>query len=139
MELERPIDNDFEEHLVEWHEQILQGTLNPSLVKHHPDGETLDEDLKSCLECLTLIERVRRRQNIESMLLARVSSLRSTNSHILKKLGRFVIERELGRGGAGIVLLATDTRLGPIQAYSDIRDWVDWQEKTKSFEVFASI
>jgi serine/threonine protein kinase len=60
---------------------------------------------------LTLIDRVCRQQKLREALQARSVPSSDRHSSLPKRLAHFEIERELGRGGAGIVVLATDTRL----------------------------
>jgi WD40 repeat protein/serine/threonine protein kinase len=67
-----------------------------------------DPTLAECVGCLSLLERVRKRRLMREAL-RDLQSERKT--HLPKKIGPFEIQREIGRGGSGIVLLATDTRL----------------------------
>ncbi|MBY0586692.1 protein kinase [bacterium] len=111
MELEARGDDDFGDRLAECYEKQRNQT-EPRSASRFPEDDTVDEDLQSCLACLTLIDRVRRRHQIQDSLRARRENPTTSVATLPLKLAHFKIEKELGRGGAGIVALATDTKLG---------------------------
>lgn len=113
MELERSMDDDFGDRLAACYDRLSRESVQPSLGTIPPEAdETIDDDLQSCLECLSLIDRVRHRQELSSLLSSRATFAQANRLNLPRSLGHFRIERELGRGGAGIVLLATDIQLG---------------------------
>ncbi len=67
------------------------------------------DDAKQCLE---LLDRARRCGTREIGLHSPVSTKASVVNAPQRRLGRFILERELGRGGLGIVYLAHDPQLG---------------------------
>jgi serine/threonine protein kinase/WD40 repeat protein len=112
MEPEPKQDDDFSDLLAKLHERLV--TISPQSLTQFPEGDdtdTDDEELEPWIDCLTLLDRVRRRQNLDEALSSR-SSTGDSFAGLPRSLGHFHIEKELGRGGAGIVLLATDTQLG---------------------------
>jgi len=72
------------------------------------------EDLDALRECLQLVERVRRAQVADGATPA-VFEEETLNSQVardgIRRIGRFEIIRDLGRGGHGIVFLARDPTL----------------------------
>ncbi|MBY0588342.1 protein kinase [bacterium] len=112
MELEPKQDDDFSDRLAKLHERLV--TMSPESLTQFAEGDDADTDnegLEPWIDCLTLLDRVRRRQNLDEALSSRLSTDDSF-AGLPRSLGHFNIEKELGRGGAGIVLLATDTQLG---------------------------
>jgi serine/threonine protein kinase/WD40 repeat protein len=112
MELEPKQDDDFSDRLAKLHERLV--TMSPESLTQFAEGDDADTDnegLEPWIDCLTLLDRVRRRQNLDEALSSR-SSTDDSFAGLPRSLGHFNIEKELGRGGAGIVLLATDTQLG---------------------------
>ncbi len=112
MEMEAKSDDHFADRLADFYERSRKqaDTTIPPPSKRE---ETVDDDLLACLDCLSLIDRVRERQRLRDSLLQRASQRVATNppAYLPRQMGHFKIERELGRGGAGVVVLATDTRL----------------------------
>lgn len=107
MELPLPKDDDEEELLVELHEQLLQSGSEIIL----SDDETLDDELRGAVDCLNLIERVRRQELRATLHEGRPFVLPTASDPARSYLGRYQLKYELGRGGAGVVWLAVDTKL----------------------------
>src|SRR5262249_50692286 len=97
-----------EEHLTPWlvacDQALAAGTPPPRVVGAETPQE-LRPRLERNLECLKLVRQVLRRQ-------APSRPLPASNELPLTNLGRFQIERELGRGAFGVVFLASDPVLG---------------------------
>jgi serine/threonine protein kinase/WD40 repeat protein len=112
MEMKVQADDDFADRLAQFYEQSR--SLTGQKITHLlPTDETLDDELLACLDCLNLIDRVCERQRSRDSLLSRDPSAVSPDlsAYAPRQIRYFKIERELGRGGAGVVFLATDTRL----------------------------
>ena len=73
----------------------------------------LAADWEATKRCLELLDRARRQGDIESLDCCSPGASAPQASIVAQRqLGRFTIERELGRGGLGIVYLAHDPQLG---------------------------
>jgi serine/threonine protein kinase/WD40 repeat protein len=112
MEMEAKPDDHFADLLAKFYEQSRPSSdtaVRPASMRE----ETVDEELLACLDCLSLIDRVRDRQRLRESLVQRVRQSGTTGlpEFLPRRMGHFEIERELGRGGAGMVVLAIDTKL----------------------------
>jgi len=109
------IDNPHDDRLTS-----LLIAYDEALEHHAPDDieststEPLDAQLREARECLELLDRVRRFDAAQAAgqdLLASSWYPLGFGVELPARIGRFIVERELGRGGWGIVLLARDPEL----------------------------
>lgn len=112
-------ESELAQILVARHEQLLASSdLSVAIEVPRPfrlacaDADTLTAEVEQLDDCLRRVERARRERVVrptpfdeaEAML-----NMQATDQRIGPfQIGRFEIERELGRGGLGVVLLAHD-------------------------------
>lgn len=112
MEPRRPINDDFEELIAELHERILSSDSEIVL----SEDETADEELRATVECLNLLERVCRQEELQTFLNHRKTSTSPPDTPLPEDFADYEIKCELGRGGSGSVWLAKDKKLGRLVA-----------------------
>lgn len=98
------LDDEEEIYLAQYHEALLRGQ-QVSQVEDTPVSSGHQRVVKGLQACLERLENDRRRQ-VPSPAVPGANSAAP-----LRRLGRFQIERELGRGGYGVVFLALDPLL----------------------------
>lgn len=101
------MDDDVESLIVELHQKLLSSGSEIIL----SEDETADEELRETVDCLNLIERVRQQEELQTFLESRKPSNFPPHSELPKEFAHYQIKYELGRGGAGSVWLANDTKL----------------------------
>lgn len=99
----------FEAELADFHQALIDGRST--------DGETNVSDtgrLREAQICIEMLHALWRHGEPNAMLASPEAPAAAPESSDVpaQTIGRFRIERELGRGGAGVVLLAVDPKLG---------------------------
>ncbi len=105
-----PLEEPFSELLAAYDEALAAGRApDPITLPYVPSA------LREAQQCLHLLEAVWPRSTSSHFLTpngAAAPTHRTSPESRPVRIGRFTIERELGRGGCGIVFLAIDPRLG---------------------------
>lgn len=111
----REVDSKYAEMLVQYEESRQNNGLHTA--EDHPrktDSDPLQE-FERAKECIDLLERIwPRPANEMGALIAGampIDSVETGDRKSRRHLGRFEIQREIGRGGGGIVYLAIDPKL----------------------------
>ncbi len=111
-----PDDQQFSDYLAAYDEALEAGGATGDVIDAAIESdEALGARLAGAADCLELLEHVRRLGSLSgsgALADALETLITSAQGEPPAHLGRFQIQRELGRGGYGIVFLATDPVLG---------------------------
>lgn len=106
-------DDRFAQLLAELHTDLIAGRTSTAVLADTHVGESTDERLGRAVACLRRLERVRR---VYAERFSFAEDFRPSGSSgeqsRPRRLGRFEIQREIGRGGQSVVFLARDPILG---------------------------